>query len=120
MTQRLRVIIADDQPMLRAGFKSLLESAGDIADKARDELTDVRRLQSLAFYYAGWSNCYLAILGPGEPHATEALKSFGWLLGSAGRPASLEKLPTSLLQYEHIGRASIGCALDRSGPAAAG
>jgi DNA-binding NarL/FixJ family response regulator len=27
---RLRVIIADDQPLLRAGFRSLLESAGDI------------------------------------------------------------------------------------------
>ena len=30
MRQRLRVIIADDQPLLRAGFKALLESAGDI------------------------------------------------------------------------------------------
>jgi len=29
MTQ-LRVVIADDQPMMRAGFKSVLESAGDI------------------------------------------------------------------------------------------
>ena len=28
--QRLRVIIADDQPLLRAGFRALLESAGDI------------------------------------------------------------------------------------------
>jgi DNA-binding NarL/FixJ family response regulator len=27
---RLRVIIADDQPMLRAGFRALLENAGDI------------------------------------------------------------------------------------------
>ena len=88
-----------------------IESAGDITDKAREELGEVRRLQSLSFYYAGWSNCYLAILGPAEPHATEALKCFGWLLGSAGRPASLDKLPASLLQYEHIGRAAIGCAL---------
>jgi DNA-binding NarL/FixJ family response regulator len=30
VSQRLRVIIADDQPLLRAGFKALLESAGDI------------------------------------------------------------------------------------------
>jgi len=27
----LRVVIADDQPMMRAGFKSVLESAGDIS-----------------------------------------------------------------------------------------
>jgi DNA-binding NarL/FixJ family response regulator len=30
MTTRLRVVIADDQPILRAGFKALLETAGDI------------------------------------------------------------------------------------------
>jgi DNA-binding NarL/FixJ family response regulator len=30
MTKRLRVVIADDQPLLRAGFKALLETAGDI------------------------------------------------------------------------------------------
>jgi DNA-binding NarL/FixJ family response regulator len=30
MKQRLRVVIADDQPLLRAGFKALLESAGEI------------------------------------------------------------------------------------------
>ena len=28
---RLRVVIADDQPMMRAGFKAVLEAAGDIA-----------------------------------------------------------------------------------------
>jgi DNA-binding NarL/FixJ family response regulator len=27
---KLRVVIADDQPMMRAGFKALLESTGDI------------------------------------------------------------------------------------------
>ena len=27
---RLRVVIADDQPMMRAGFKAVLEAAGDI------------------------------------------------------------------------------------------
>ena len=30
MKEHLRVIIADDQPLLRAGFRALLESAGDI------------------------------------------------------------------------------------------
>jgi DNA-binding NarL/FixJ family response regulator len=30
MSRRVRVLIADDQPLLRAGFKSLLEGAGDI------------------------------------------------------------------------------------------
>ena len=27
---RLRVVIADDQPMMRAGFKAVLEATGDI------------------------------------------------------------------------------------------
>ena len=31
MSQPVRVVIADDQPLLRAGFKSLLESSGRIA-----------------------------------------------------------------------------------------
>jgi DNA-binding NarL/FixJ family response regulator len=30
MKRRVRVVIADDQPLLRAGFRALLESAGDI------------------------------------------------------------------------------------------
>ena len=28
--KRLRVVIADDQPLMRAGFKAVLEAAGDI------------------------------------------------------------------------------------------
>src|SRR6202046_1846662 len=30
MTKRVRVVVADDQPLLRAGFKALLETAHDI------------------------------------------------------------------------------------------
>jgi DNA-binding NarL/FixJ family response regulator len=30
MTPKLRVVIADDQPMMRAGFKAVLEASGDI------------------------------------------------------------------------------------------
>ena len=32
---RLRVVIADDQPMMRAGFKAVLEATGDIAGRRR-------------------------------------------------------------------------------------
>jgi len=78
-------------------------------------LGDARRNRSLAFYYAGWSNYYVAMLGDSKPTAEEALRDFGRLLNAVeGRPASVERLPESLIRYEHVARAAIGCALASS------
>src|SRR3954468_7682014 len=49
----------------------------------RTDLSEARRLRSLAMYYAGWGNYYLAYLGNKPQQATEALKEFGWLLNAA-------------------------------------
>lgn len=89
-----------------------LESAGDATEELATALADARRIRSLAFYYAGWSNYYIAYVSKSESGAVDALKCFGWLLNSPnGRAASPDRLPTPLLRYEHIARAAIGCAL---------
>jgi hypothetical protein len=88
------------------------EEGGDQSPQLQQELSEARRLRSLAFYFSGWSSYYLAMLTGSDAPATEALRSFGWLLGVPGnRPASLEKLPTNLLRFEHVSRAAIGAAL---------
>ncbi|MFN7021420.1 MAG: hypothetical protein ACK4WH_08855, partial [Phycisphaerales bacterium] len=91
------------------------ENAGNSSDELATAIGDARRLRSLAFYYAGWCQYYLALLTRAEAPAVEAMKSFGWLLNSAGgRIASVDRLPTDLLRYEHIARAAIGAALSAS------
>lgn len=89
-----------------------LESAGESTEELATALADSRRIRSLAFYYAGWSNYYIAYISKSETGAVEALKCFGWLLNSPnGRAASPDRMPTGLLRYEHIARAAIGSAL---------
>lgn len=89
-----------------------MEEGGDQSPQLQQELTDGRRLRSLAYYFAGWSNYYLALLTKTDAPAAESLKCFGWLLGVPGnRPASIEKLPPGLLKFEHVSRAAIGAAL---------
>lgn len=91
------------------------ENAGNSSDELATAISEARRLRSLAFYYAGWCHYYLAYLGNAEPEAVEAMKCFGWLLNSSGgRLASVDRLPTDLLRYEHISRAAIGAALSAS------
>lgn len=93
------------------------ETAGRDEDTAglRAALADARRLRSLAMYYAGWSNYYLAMLADRPQGLGEALTQFGWLLNaSGGREASPERLPASLLRYEHVARAAIGSSLCES------
>ncbi|CAG1009525.1 hypothetical protein PHYC_03713 [Phycisphaerales bacterium] len=78
----------------------------------RAELTDARRLRSLARYYAGWSQYYVALSETNAAAARRALEDFGVILNAVpGKPASVERLPAELLRYEHVSRAAIGCAL---------
>lgn len=91
------------------------ESRDEDVPNLRADLSEARRLRSLAYYYAGWSNYYTAFL-TGKPNTAEqALNDFGWLLNaSGGRAASVDRAPASLLRYEHVARAAIGTALAES------
>lgn len=93
-----------------------LERRGaDNAQQIEAELAAFRRQRSLAMYYAGWSGCYLAELTGQARHAAEAQASFAYLLNAPGeRMPTVDGLPTSLLQYEHVARAGVGVALAAS------
>lgn len=79
------------------------------------QLAEARRLRSLAMYYAGWSSYYLALLTDSPPLAADALQHFAWLLQSPGeRTPSTERVPASLMRYEHVARAAMGVALSHS------
>ncbi len=89
-----------------------LEQQGDASEKLVTELSDARRQRSLAFYYEGWCKTYLAQLTRSEQPAIEAMRAFGWLLNSSGgRQATLDRVQPSMLQYEHIARAAVACAM---------
>lgn len=94
-----------------------IERRGREEDEAllESELSEARRLRSLAMYYSGWSNYYLAMLTDSTKLAIEAIEDFGWLLDSAGesRP-EIDKVPESLLRFEHVARAALGVALGHS------
>lgn len=134
--QRLRLGNESDSAEAIASLKRLATEFGEIAlsasakvrsletqDQNRGELSfaqeeenkrllqDARRIKSLAHYYAGWSNCYLAQLTKDREAAGEALLHFGALLNAPDRRApTLERLPRSLLVHEHVARACIGTA----------
>ncbi|MBL8763704.1 MAG: hypothetical protein JNM07_05495 [Phycisphaerae bacterium] len=92
-----------------------LEQSGRATERDADELTEARRVRSNAYYYAGWSGYYLAMLTSNRNIALESLRDFGWLLGTpGGRAASVEKLAPEMLRYEHIARSAVGCALASS------
>ena len=75
-------------------------------------LASARQNRSLGFYYAGWSEYYLAMLTSDKQRAGKALRHFGWLLSARdGEEASYDKLQSGLLKYEHVARASIGASL---------
>ncbi len=130
--QRLRLATAEEAADAERSFRSLvpqfqaiaskahgrvealerIEQTGEATEGALNELADARRQRSLAFYYAGWSNYYLAMLTRAEQPAADAGRCFGWLLNSAGgRPPSPERVPASMFQYDHVARAAIGCGL---------
>jgi hypothetical protein len=88
------------------------EAAGAGGDSVSADLAEMRRLRSLAFYYAGWSNLYVATVGKVEPAATDAQRDFGWLLNSSNnRLPQVDRVQPTMYQYEHIARAAMGCAL---------
>jgi len=88
------------------------EDSGRGTDKSSEDLAEARRVRSIAQYYAGWSAYYLAFLSGSDAAAAEALRNFGGLLGAGpGRTATLDRLPKSLLKYDHIARAAVGVAL---------
>lgn len=92
-----------------------IENLGDATEEMTRQLADARRVRSLSFFYAGWCQYYLAMLTRPEPGATEALKCFGWLLNSPhGRIATIERVPVSMLRFEHVARAAVGCGLAAS------
>ncbi len=88
------------------------EDSGKATDQTTEDLSDARRIRSIAQYFAGWTSYYIAFLSHSDSAATDALKSFGGLLGAgAGRTAALDRLPKSMLKYDHLARAAIGVAL---------
>ncbi|HVU64351.1 MAG TPA: hypothetical protein VHC70_10265, partial [Phycisphaerales bacterium] len=130
--QRLRMATPDEVADAERSFRSLVtqfqeiggkanrrvetlehvEQTGDATDAALADLADARRQRSLAFYYAGWSNYYLAMLTRTEQPAIDAIRDFGWLLNSSsGRSATPDRVPPAMFQYEHVARAAIGCGM---------
>lgn len=92
-----------------------IEQTGEATERVSTDLAEARRLRSLAFYYAGWASTYLAFLTKAEPPAVDALRYFGWLLNSSGgRQATVDRVQPAMLQYEHVARAAIGCAMASS------
>ncbi|MEQ8770591.1 MAG: hypothetical protein RIB60_08790 [Phycisphaerales bacterium] len=88
------------------------------AESARDpgavvpELAEAVRDRSLAKFYAGWAVVYTA--GLTGRSAEEALDHFAWVLDTPGESPSLDRLPRSLLRYDHVARAAIGVATAHS------
>lgn len=82
-------------------------------DALRLELAEQRRIRSLAWYYAGWSRYYSALLTNTPSQALEAMRRFGGLLNAVSpeRPPTIDRVPKNLLRYEHVARAAMGCAL---------
>ncbi len=88
------------------------ESAGREDEGLREELAEARRLRSLAYYYAGWTDYYLSVVSASTASAGKAMEEFGVLLNAPpGRAASVDRVPKSLLKFEHVARAALGCAL---------
>jgi len=82
---------------------------GDLIERA---LADARRLRSLATYYSGWSDYYLALLTGAPSRARVALTQFGFILNAAdGDAPTLDRLPRGLLRFEHVARSAVGSAL---------
>lgn len=132
---RLRLASADEVADAERSFKSLttqfteiaskvhrrvdtlekVEQTGDATERVIEELADARRLRSLSFYYAGWSNVYLSMLTKTEPPANDALRNFGWLLNAgSGRQATVDRVQPAMFQYEHVARSALGAALAAS------
>ncbi|MCA9273285.1 MAG: hypothetical protein KDA31_09590 [Phycisphaerales bacterium] len=84
----------------------------DAEQEVTAALARSRQSRSLGFYYAGWSEYYLALITGDTARAGRALRHFGWLLNAReGDEASYDRLQPGLLRYEHVARSAIGAAL---------
>ncbi len=92
--------------------RSMEQAREDKIDQTRTQIAEMRRLRSLARYYSGWSELYKATLTGSADAAQSSLVEFGFLLNAPdGKPPVFDRLPRSLMKYEHIARATMGCAL---------
>ncbi len=84
----------------------------DAEQEVTAALATARQSRSLGFYYAGWSEYYLALLTGDTTRAGRSLRHFGWLLNSReGEEASYDRLQPGLMRYEHVARSALGAAL---------
>ncbi|TVQ59619.1 MAG: hypothetical protein EA379_10390 [Phycisphaerales bacterium] len=84
-------------------------------DILRDALDDARRHRSLAMYLAGWAGCYVAEITAEHGPAKDAAVKFGWVLNAdPGRPATIDRVTTTSLRFEHIARAALGAGVAAS------
>lgn len=130
--ERLRRATPEERQEAERILKSVLVALSDIAAKVgrrvetlerkelsgseeeglKAELDEARRLRSLARYYAGWAGYYTAFISSSPQAAVRAVEDFGYILNAApGRPASIDRVSRQMLQYEHVARAAIGCAM---------
>jgi len=81
-------------------------------ERLRQELRSLRDLRAEASFRAGWASYYLSSLSGDKQEASQSLEHFGVLLNAPpGRPATLDRLPTSLLATDAVAKAALGCAL---------
>lgn len=81
-------------------------------ERVRAELKLFREMRAEASFRAGWANYYLGVLSATPQLADRALKHFGVLLNAApGSPATIDRLPASLLSFDAVAKATLGCAL---------
>ncbi len=109
-------VFEDVARRVSARVEQLEHQERDLPDEAvvqvREALGDAVRVRSLSHYYAGWCAYYTALLGNEPARLDEGVKHFGWLLGAAsGKAPTLDKLPLTLLKYDHIARSVIGVAM---------
>lgn len=91
-----------------------LERRGREGDDAviEEQLAEALRQRSIAMYYAGWSNYYLALINDVSGPALEAVRDFGWLLNASGEKVpTVEGMPPSYYRFDHVSRAAVGVAL---------
>lgn len=93
-----------------------LDVIGRDPQKMQEDLGDARRMRAVAFYYAGWSAYYQAMLTGSEQTAGEALRLFTWVVGRGAGVGGkdlprLENAQKGSFKYEATARAGVGVAL---------